>query len=90
MVSSPSSVHFVLRLHLDGTTFIAHSDAKPNENDDATKHAILKTLFSFQLAKQPACCVHVVAKRASRAAQKRRKLNLFDANTSRTALMTSI
>jgi hypothetical protein len=50
MVSSPSSVHFVLRLHLDGTTFIAHSDAKPNENDDATKHAILKTLFSFQLA----------------------------------------
>jgi hypothetical protein len=23
---------------------------KPNENDDATKHAILKTLFSFQLA----------------------------------------
>jgi hypothetical protein len=82
-------VRFVPRLHLNATAFIAHADAKPNENDDATKHAILKTLFSFQLAKQPACCVRVVAKRASRAAQKQRKLNLFDANTSRTALIIS-
>jgi hypothetical protein len=44
-------VRFVLRLHLNATAFIAHADAKPNENDDATKHAILKTLFSIQLAK---------------------------------------
>ena len=70
MVSSPSSVHFVLRLHLDGTTFIAHSDAKPNENDDATKHAILKTLFFVPTGTKPACCVRVVAKHASRAALK--------------------